>query len=380
MKVLACGDIHLTNYSMFNKPTDTTGIGSRLEYILKAIEYFFEYGKNHQIETYVINGDFFDRRQSDNPSVLAYIQDRFIEMYRDITPDGSDLLINTGNHDELSRVPYPNSISNFTKYSDTNHHLIEVFDAVGAWSQDKDKNDDLLMFIPYTEKVKEQKEEIKKILANYDKLSKHITVFAHLGVDGAVQGRWNHRLSDAYNLDDLGWNDNNVKSICLSHFHKRQTLLSNGYKEAYYMGDLTELNFNDIQEDGTGAPRGFEEIDTMTGEHKLIDLTKEPYNIPTFNQIDLDYGSNLGLATLNPNNYYKITTKDQDTYDHLAKERESLENASNIQLVLIPQQIETQLDIDPTSSDKELVATYCENNYPELKDKALDYLRRAKES
>ena len=47
MKVLACGDIHLTNYSMFNKPTNTTGIGSRLEYILKAIEYFFEYGKSH---------------------------------------------------------------------------------------------------------------------------------------------------------------------------------------------------------------------------------------------------------------------------------------------------------------------------------------------
>lgn len=365
---------------MFNKPTGITGIGSRLEYILKALKYFFEYGKSHQIKTYVINGDFFDKRQSDNPSALAYIQDKFIEMYRDIAPDGSVLLINTGNHDELSRVPYPNSISNFTKYSDTNHHLIEVFDDVGAWEQDEDKNDDLLMFIPYTEKVKEQKEEIKKILTDYDKLSKHITVFAHLGVDGAVQGRWNHRLSDAYNLDDLGWNDNNVKSICLSHFHKRQMLLSNGHKEAYYMGDLTELNFNDIQEDGTGAPRGFEEIDTITGEHKLINLTKEPYNIPTFNQIDLNKGSNLGLFTLNPNNYYKITTKDKKTYEHLSKERESLENASNIQLVLIPQQIETQLDIDPTSSDKELVANYCEKNYPEVKDKALDYLRRAKES
>lgn len=378
MKLLACGDIHLTNYSMFNKPTDTTGIGSRLAYILKALDYFFEYGKKHQINTYVINGDFFDKRQSDNPSVLAYIQNHFIEMYQNIAPDGSALLINTGNHDELSRVPYPNSISNFTKYSDTNHQ-IRVFDTVHTWVQDDDK-DNLLMFIPYTEKVKEQKVEIQKQLKEYDKTNKHIIVFAHLGVDGAVQGRWSHRLSDAYNLDDLGWNDENVKSIVLSHFHKRQTLLSNGYKEAYYMGDLTELNFNDIQEDGTGAPRGFEEIDTTTGEHKFIDLTKEPYNIPTFNQIDLDDGSNLELSTLNPNNYYKITTKDKETYEHLSKERESLENASNIQLVLIPQQIETQLDIDPTSSDKELVANYCEKNYPELKDKALEYLRKAKEN
>ena len=376
-KILAMGDVHLTNYSVYNSPTSNPLIGSRLFNILKAIKFYFEYGRDHNIFVYVINGDLFDKRRSESPSLVAYLNSFMVDNFRNITPYGSQLILNVGNHEEGFRTLHPNSLENFRLYSIKGHLISVCNDLVNLFRLDSKRS---LVFIPYTEKVKEQKVEIQKQFKEYDKTSKHITVFAHLGVDGAIQGRWSHRLSDAYNLDDLGWNDENVKSICLSHFHKRQTLLSNGHKEAYYMGDLTELNFNDIQEDGTGAPRGFEEIDTTTGEHKLIDLTKEPYNIPTFNQIDLDEGSNLGLSMLNPNSYYKITTRDKETYEHLSKERESLENASNIQLVLIPQQIETQLDIDPTSSDKELVANYCEKNYPELKDKALDYLRRAKEN
>ncbi len=381
MKILACGDIHLTNYTLFNRPTDDKLIGSRLRYILKALEYFFKYGHLHNIQVYVINGDLFDKRQSENPSLIAEIRYNLISSFRSITPNGSLLLINVGNHGEYGRTPEYNSARDFELYS-TKKHTILVFSSVSAVdlkSYTEVNEDSLLMFIPYTEKVKEQKQEIKKCLANYDSDSKHITVFAHLGVDGATQGRWNHRLSSAYNLDDLGWNDPNVKSIINSHFHQRQSLKKNGNKEAYYIGDLTELNFNDLGSDGKGAPRGFEEIDTITGQHKLIDLTKDPYNIPTFNQLDLQKGANLGLKMLNPNNYYRITTKDRKQYDYLSKERESLKNASNIQVVYIPPEIKTEIDVNPNASDKELVAKYCDKNYPKLKSKALDYLRKAHE-
>lgn len=380
MKILACGDVHLTNYGAFDHATDTVGMGSRLQYILKALQYFFEYGQDHQIKVYIINGDFFDKRRADNPSVLAYIQDKFIGMYREITPDGSVLLMNVGNHGELTRVPYPNSISNFPQYSETNHQ-IKLFETVRAWSQGKNKDDDVLMFIPYIEEVEEQKVEIQKRLNECDKTSKHITVFAHLGVDGAVQGRWNHRLSDAYSLADLGWNDPNVKSIVLSHFHSRQSLRKQGKKEAYYIGDLTELNFNDIQKNGLGAPRGFEEINTTTGEHQLIDLTQNPYNIPTFNAFDLDkdHAKNADdlLNLVKQGNYLRITTSDHHKYEAL---KEKLDN-DNVQLIYVPKQNKIEdINVNPNATDVELVSEYCEKHYPKIKDKALDYLRKAKES
>jgi hypothetical protein len=240
-------------------------------------------------------------------------------------------------------------------------------------------NNTELFFIPYDEDIKGTKEAVKDYL--YHPFNGAVNVFAHLGVTGATQGRWNHRLGGAFNLDDLGWNAPNVKSISLSHYHTRQSLKKEGTKDAYYIGDLTALNFNDIGSDGLGVPRGFDEIDLDTGEHKFIDLTQSPYNIPTFNQINLDTDDNFDLATqVDDHSYYKISCKSKDTYEKLAKELENNSIASRVQLILLPQEQRVTIDVDANATDTELVSKYCDLNYPEVKDKALDYLRKAKEA
>lgn len=96
MKILACGDVHLTNYSLFNRLTTDQGIGSRLSIILHALSYFFAYGKDNNINVFIINGDLFDKRQSENPSVMAYMRKHLIRAYRSIAPDGSLLILNVG--------------------------------------------------------------------------------------------------------------------------------------------------------------------------------------------------------------------------------------------------------------------------------------------
>lgn len=377
MRVLVCGDVHLTNYGMFNEPTDDPAVGSRLSYILKALDDFFAYGKENNINTYIINGDLFDSRQSDNPTTLAHIRKHFITSFRNLTNVNKvTLYLNSGNHDQYTRSVNPNSLEDFELYS-TDTHRIKVINAVTPIQVD---NNTELFFIPYDEDIKGTKEAINDYLYKHP-FGGSVNVFAHLGVTGATQGRWNHRLGGAFNLDDLGWNAPNVKSISLSHYHNRQSLKKDNIKDAYYIGDLTALNFNDIGSKGLGVPRGFDEIDLDTGEHKFIDLTQSPYNIPTFNQINLDTDDNFDLATqVDDHSYYKISCKSKDTYEKLAKELENNSIASRVQLILLPQEQRVTIDVDANATDTELVSKYCDLNYPEVKDKALDYLRKAKEA
>lgn len=376
-KLLVMGDVHLTNYGLFNQDTDDPLVGSRLQNILEAIKYYFEYGRDNNIYIYVINGDLFDKRNSEVPSLLSHLNSFIVNNFRNITPYGSRLILNVGNHEEGFRDIQYNSISHYSLFSQKGHSIQVCYDYVNTFAVDKDK---LLFFVPYTEQVEKQKLEIKKTLSTIDNRI-NTFVFAHLGVTGATQGRWNHRLGGAFNLDDLGWNVPNVKSISLSHYHNRQSLKKEGTKDAYYIGDLTALNFNDIGSDGLGVPRGFDEIDLDTGEHKFIDLTQSPYNIPTFNQINLDTDDNFDLATqVDDHSYYKISCKSKDTYEKLAKELENNSIASRVQLILLPQEQRVTIDVDANATDTELVSKYCDLNYPEVKDKALDYLRKAKEA
>lgn len=376
-KLLVMGDVHLTNYGLFNQDTDDPLVGSRLQNILEAIKYYFEYGRDNNIYIYVINGDLFDKRNSEVPSLLSHLNSFIVNNFRNITPYGSRLILNVGNHEEGFRDIQYNSISHYSLFSQKGHSIQVCYDYVNTFAVDKDK---LLFFVPYTEQVEKQKLEIKKTLSTIDNRI-NTFVFAHLGVTGAIQGRWNHRLGGAFNLDDLGWNAPNVKSISLSHYHTRQSLKKEGTKDAYYIGDLTALNFNDIGSNGLGVPRGFDEIDLDTGEHKFIDLTQSPYNIPTFNQINLDTDDNFDLATqVDDHSYYKISCKSKDTYEKLAKELENNSIASRVQLILLPQEQRVTIDVDANATDTELVSKYCDLNYPEVKDKALDYLRKAKEA
>lgn len=372
LKLLVCGDVHLTNYSNFNRPTDNPASGSRLEKILEALDYFFQYGNDHDIHTFVINGDLFDQRQRENPSTMAYIRNRILDAYHKVDTDKNILYLNVGNHDEQSQAITPNALQDFWCYT-TNSHFIQVMQDVTLITD----YDHEYLFVPYSEDVQYLKDKINQTLKE-DPETYPITVFAHLGVEGGVQGRWDHRLSGAFNVADLGWNDHRVKAIILGHYHNRSTVKQSKNKEAWYVGDLTELNFNDIGKDGYGAPRGFDVVDPVKGTHEFVDLTKDPYNIPTFNSFDLDQDKidSDNLVKLAQNNYVRLVTSDQDNYEMLKEVLPS----DNVQLVLNKQDTHEQLDVDPNSTDVDLVKEYCEKHYPEVTDQALEYLRKAKEN
>lgn len=626
MKILSASDIHLDTFSSFALPVDNPVSNSRLENILQALEYFFETGAERDITTYIFNGDTFNNRNKMNPNFYFYCVKKVVDMFNK-TPSGSTLYFNVGNHSEMGRFINPNSDQIFESFSTKSHTIIVTHREAELYTLQDNTG---LLFVPYTEDIKKSKEAISKNLDEVTKHKKNTVVFAHLGVDKAVQGRWSHRLSGAYNLADLGWNRKYIKAIVLGHYHTRNMLYpstnpvsnlysnntsdcsvirrstleclkdafknglieadyekgliknrkpsidKNGYArirltdssktkhymgvatvigylkfgdeiegkvidhinnkhgindnypgnlqlltpyenlmkeardnskniackaknyfngaevhaksiyelslrikcavssiqkcvvqkacnvagdflvvaedesyrtditynrfavegtnikteekvvydniasaeedfnidrgkshigqvcqgiwkswhgytwkyiphhpKAWYQGDLTELNFNDVNEDGTGAPRGFDIIDTETGESEFYDLSDKfpKFMIYDLNQDKIDIDELIDSMN---KNYVKIVVHDKETYEQLTKTYQESEYYkppyANIQLKVEPKQ-EQDLEIEATDSDADILKAYMKKYYPDpdLENLALNYLEKAQQ-
>jgi len=354
MKILSCSDVHLDTFQAFSKPVDNMVSNSRLENSLKALDMFFAYGKNNSVKIYVINGDLFNQRLKINPGMYSYSMQRLIRAFHN-TPKGSTLYLNVGNHDEQSRYINPNSVS-IIKSFNTNDYTIKVADSSCAVTFDLGESN--ILMIPFTEDIEKSKSEIKNALNN---LNKPTTVFAHLGVENSVSGRWSHKLGGAYNLSDIGWDNKYVVSIHLGHYHLGQTLKEEvkGYKKAFYEGNLIPINFNDVQEDGLGLSKGFWISDSNTGETHFKAVTDV---LPTFNIISLkSFKSSLSkLSELTNNNYVRVIVSDDKEYEKV----KSVVNLSNTEIQIKKEIKEVnELGIDSSFSDEQIIKKYFNKYY-----------------
>lgn len=325
MKILSASDIHLGTFTPYNKSTDTYGIGTRLQERIDALLAFFDYGSKNNIKHYVLNGDLFDKRLKEDINIINYIIHNVVKGFS-YTPEGSTLYLNVGNHDEQSRYLSPNSCELFRNIKIKNHTIKIIDDLAVKYTLDDNTT---LLFIPYTEDVRNSK---SAILHQATQLNTPTTVFAHLGVNNSVTGRYSRTLDGAYNLTDLLFDNDNVLNIVLGHYHKRQFLQgedNSSIKSAWYQGNLLPMDFNDVESNGMGSPRGFDMIDTETGEHTFINLCGAPYNFKTFNIIDLDTAniSLKELETLSATNYVKVLTSTLHKED-LHTNQDTLKNAS----------------------------------------------------
>lgn len=369
MKLLVASDIHLTNYNAFNEEiSGQPQTGSRLEHLLSALSYFFCYGRDRGIMYYVINGDLFDKRQRDNPTTLAYVRAWLAGCAINL-PKEAKVYFNVGNHDELGRDVYPNSLVDLP-YLDSR---FVVINKVQSFNLDDGSQ---LFFVPYTENVGQSKNDIKESIKD---MKGPTTVFAHTGVEGGVQGRWQHRLEGAYSLSDLGYDQPNVKAVILGHYHNRY-FIKKRPKPAWYVGDLLGLSFNDLNKDGSGADRGFDEIDTLTGKHTFVNLSKL---YPTFNQFDYDESKVSAYQELAKDNYLKLVFSDNDTLSEFMSGPYKDFNQAHVQLSISPSKTSANAldeELEHNASDYELVKSYCEDKYPEVTKSALNYLMKARES
>lgn len=358
VEVLSCSDLHLGNFSTFNRETDNHGIGSRLQERIDALYDFFKYGKEHDIKHYIFNGDIFDKRLKEDINVINYIIDNIVKAFS-IAPKGSVLYMNVGNHDESRLYLNPNSCELFNHVHIPNHKIVVVDKLAQLIPLDDDTN---LLFIPYTEDITNSKMKIRKALSSLDKPT---TVFAHIGLDKSHTGRYKRDLGGSYTEKDIGYDNKHVLNIVLGHYHTRdfhKGKNNSKEKSVWYQGNLLPMTFNDVREDGLGDERGFDVIDTKTGQHDFVDLCKDPYNYPTFNIIDLS-STKLSAEKINElakNNYVKLVTPNKGKNELKEFNEETNENLT---MVVKPQVTNEDVDINISGNDSvtDILIKYCES-------------------
>ena len=313
MKLACIGDVHLDNFNSFSTPGITAITNSRMDSLLNAVKAVFEYAVKNDLDGLVINGDLFNQRIMMNPSLYNYCVDVIMNEL-DSCKTGFSLYVNIGNHDEGTPFLEYNSCTLFDRMSTKEHPIFVVHNLVDVVPLSCGSN---LAFIPFTMNTDGSKKKIKEIIPKLD----NVTIFAHLGVINSVSGRWNHKLGGEYSLDDLTYYNDNVTNCILSHYHNRQFLDGNlkSKKACWYIGDLLPLNANDVEKNGMGSDRGFDVVDTLTGEHKFVKLTGKRYGFPKFDVIDLD-NTKLSLEEIEDlitNDYVTIRVSDKQVLKQL---------------------------------------------------------------
>lgn len=372
MKLACIGDVHLDNFSPFSQPGITAITNSRMDKLLDAIGVVFDYSKKHDLDGLVINGDLFNQRTMMNPSLYNYCVE-FIMNKLDYMKSGFSLYINIGNHDEGTPFINFNSCLVFDRMTTKEHpifvasHLTDVVNLADGSN---------LVFVPFTTETNKSKESISDCLADLN----NVTMFAHVGVNNSVSGRWNHKLGGEYTLDDLHYHDPAIKNIVLSHYHNRQYLdgSKNSDKACWYIGDLLPLNANDVEETGVGSDRGFDVIDTLTGERKFVKLTGKRYGFPKFDIIDLNTTKLTfeEIEDLMKTDYVTIRVSDKKVLNKLKESAKEFDNLVKFDIVPSMKEEESDIKINSFDTPQVITETYIKNSEYDNKDKLI---KKAKE-
>lgn len=353
MKFIVASDFHADLFNDYAQPTKDNSYGNndRFAHQIEVLKEVFNLAQQHQAGV-IFNGDLYNQRRAINPIVFSSVAQVMREESQKLLDQFNlPTLINVGNHDQQDNTQTPPNSVNILAVNSS----IQVFDKVTLHQVAKDE---YLLFVPYSEDVDYLKQQIKDTLPWTDK---KVTVVAHVGVAGSVQGRWNHRLGGAFTLSDL--QEDKAQAVVLGHYHKRQDLS----EKAFYVGNTVPMNHND-----DGDEKGVYLVDTSNGDHTFISIAS-----PLFKTLDLNTLSETELDNLEADmaaNYIKVIAHDKDQVKQL-QEKASQDDHINVNIAL-KQEIKQQsrLGVETNANELEIVQAYTTKYYPEATKVALDIL------
>lgn len=353
MKIIVVSDFHADMYNQYAQPVTGKPWNTRFQSQLDSLDKIFDMAEKEKALV-VFNGDLFNSRININQVVYTQIVNKIAERSFKLNKEtGYGVFMLAGNHDQYdnSRVPN-NSLSVFNNIKDSKgENIIDVF----SYPDHFLFNDIEIFMLPYSEDVDYMHESLDEMLCEAEPNTKRY-LFAHIGVAGAVQGKWNHRLSGAFKLSEL--HTDMFEQIILGHYHKRQTLTTDKNHLVYYVGNTVPLNHND-----DGDKKGVYLIDTEDNSARFI-----PLDNPIFDTVYINSKEDIDKVD-STNKFLRVIIKDKTLLeDECLKDK-------NIVISYVPEEKDSsRLGIDAKSSTSDIVSKYTNKYYPKATKDALNVL------
>lgn len=347
-KFIFVTDLHMHPFVDFSK-ADGEYITSRFKEQVEALAKVFSIARKKKAKV-IIGGDVFHKRGA----VKTEVFNKVFKVLQDNYDIETHIL--RGNHDSTTNSLYTHSsitplgaLPNVHVYNTPKQPVI---DGVGFY------------FLPYGDEV----EQMKEFIQSGDKVDQDDIeiLVAHIGVEGATQGKHSHRLSGAFGYGDL--RPDYFDYILLGHYHKRQQL-STDHNRHLYGGSFMQHNFGD-----EGQDKGVHFIDTDKEDIEFIPLDTTQFVTIQGNDA--------------PENLEEVMSNNFVRFLGSAKEIQALQkiqemNAdSGLENIRIEVQRdynkEARMGLDASMSEVDIVKKFAESKFPNSIDEALECLQEAR--
>lgn len=327
----------------FSKVDEEFG-NDRFREQIEALQETFDIAREHNADM-ILGGDLFHRRGSVKVEVFNKVYETF-HKNKDV-----NVYMLRGNHDA-------NTNSLYTQSSIEPFQYLENVTVISEPTRiDKEGNNVSITFLPYGDEV----EDMKDFLDTDSQSTSYETqiLVAHIGVEGATQGKRSHRLSGAFGYGDL--HPDTYQFILLGHYHKRQML--GGNPNHLYGGSFLQHNFGD-----EGQDKGVHVIDTDEGTTTFVPIKTRQFITVNGNDVPEN------IEEIVENNFVRFVgdTKEVRVLENLQEQGVELPNV-RIELQRDYTQ-EARMDLEATMSESEIVKKYTEEKYPRVTQKALECL------
>lgn len=350
-KYIVFTDTHFHLWQEFAQP-DTEYVNTRFKEQIETLEKVFQTARDEKA-TLLFGGDLFHKRGAVDVRVMEKVFDVFAE-YKDVK-----IVAISGNHDKVANKLESTSSLSFLKL--LGDHVTVVSDKVDVVELD----DVQVICVPYGDEVEEMKQKIKTLVDNLNP-DKPSILLGHIGVDGAVTGKGNHRLEGAFSYHDLY--PDKVDGIYLGHYHKPQTLGNNINHQ--YIGSLMQYSFNE-----EGNDTRVLEVDVEGSK-----LTTSEIHIPSTEFVTVDNSTDISKL---PEDFFDTTyirfkgTREQAQQLEKHAERDG-EDLSHVRVVVEEDfNTETRIDIDNSTDPVNITKKYMQEYHPEAEELAVECIQEA---
>lgn len=344
MKALLFTDFHAHLFQEFSKP-DPKYYTDRFKQQCEVLETMLKRASREK-RIVIFGGDLFHKRGAVDVRVFNKIYNLFSNYCATIPA----IYLLRGNHDSYDNSM--GSVSSLDTFSTLKNTCVISKPMVINTNFKIAGKPLVFSFMPYGEDIDAMKQKLEE-MSHTDNHNYNMLV-AHLGIDGARQGRSVHRLASAFSLSDMY--PDSFDKVYLGHYHARQFLADN----VWYGGSTMQLSFND-----EGETKGYDLIED-DGSSSFVEVKAPKFiTLTEWNDKSREIAKDNYIRLQVPKNVAQLVTESKDAPSTVRVEAQS------------NSKVNLRVKISADDSPVKIVNTYMDKYYPEQKSLANEIIKVA---